>query len=968
MNIRTLTKYFPIILGLLMLFGMTPLEAKIAKVADQNMDLIIHTWGGGGLFAIVFNAVSVLLYGSNGWNGLFMVALTIGGFSALIMSFIKGSFEAILTNWFFPALMICGIILGPRDTLYIKDHLASKSGSSMEQTVYQVDDVPYVMKLFCSIISQMSHKLTHGLESVTHQVDSSEYNWTGHIYAGDTLFQAGRVDLTNPYLKKNLHNYVYDCVFNDINMEDPWYTKDDLYKADDIIDFMEQEAGVWLSTRYIDNKGESKPMRCKKAIGEIKKEFSGSSLLDGKPTKRFADSLKTEIFGDLNGDAQKLMGLAQDSLKGQRELLQQAFAIDSVQNSLAPNTYATLKAEQMHRSQQGILGAMGAKSIVAMKNFFEALIYCLFPIILILAVATLGFRSLFNWLQFLIWINLWPPFFVVVNFLLNTTWDLRMAKVFGGSDVGLSIFSSHGLADLYSLMESIAAGALFSVPFLAFAIVKGGVGSMMQLAGTLNAPAQSAASQAASERVSGNYSAGNIQWQNENIGSTSMYQKNENPFLQQGGMSYKQGNMMTSMGDGSTIMQKGISNVGADVSVGEAYGSGLQKQYSESEQNLQSKTDGYNHSWQNTGTSGSSMMNALGADHSFSNLTSKSEQDSATELYQKSEQQLQDISNNYGVSRSSAIELAAKAGAGIPLKGVFDAGGSVSTSDGTSHNDGESFAERDSEFRSLNDNIQKLKQFTNQDTDQENLSNTQRASQEFGRNFQESVASTEQLSTAQSNHQSWQEMRDTFERGDSTFRQNLSNEFVDEMLVKYDDSSAVNRMLDNPQELQQNLKDFSTQKANKMVEVKLADDGEKPKIMKDSNEVVLQETSTMKNKGEDVRGIVGSQVKMEGEIGAQYDQLDEEYKAKDRTRDDDYANHINAQDQIDANRAEMQKTKLSEEHKQAVKREAQEYIGKTVAKNTGKSLGKFWDGQKQKAYGRSERLKQQLLEKEAKDD
>ena len=947
MKIKALTKYFPILLGLALLFGASPLEAKITKVADTNIEFIIHTWGGGGLFAIIFNVVSVLLYGSSGWNGIFMIALSIGGFSALIMAFIKGSFEALLTQWFFPSLLICGILLGPRDTLFIKDHLVNKSGSSMEQTVYKVDNVPYFMKIICSIISQISYKLTHNLERVTHEVDSSQYNWTGHIYAGDTLFQAGKVDINNPYLKKNLHNYVYDCVFNDINMEDPWYTKDDLYKADNIIDFMEQEAGVWLSTKYTDNKGHTTPMRCKAAIGNIKKEFSGSALVNGKPSERFLDSMKTEIFGDLNGDAQKLIGMSQESLKGQKELLQQAFSMDSVQNSLAPNTYATLKAEQMHRQQQGILGSMGAKSIVSMKNFFEALIYCSFPIILILAVATLGFRSLFNWLQFLVWINLWPPFFVVINFVLNTTWDFRMAKVFGVAGANLSIFSSHGLADLYSSMESIAAGALFCVPWISYAIVKGGVSSMMHLAGTLNAPAQAAASQAASEKVSGNYSLGNVAYQNENIGARSMFQQNDNPSLQQGGMSYKSGNMMTSLGEnGEVVMQKGMSSIGADVSVGEAYGQGVQTQFSESEQKLESAQGNFQSSWNIVGNTGRNFHEALGKDHSFSHLKSKSEQDSATELWNTTDQQVKDFNQNYQSSNGSTIEAGARLSAGLDIKG-FGLGGNMHTGASTKNDTSEAVVERDSQLIAINDNMQRLRQYQEQDSMSENLTSTQRAAIDHGETRSEAFGYTDQLTEAKSNHAAWSEVHDDFKKGDSTFRQNLNNDFAREMLEKYKDTSAVNRMVNTPQELQQNLKEFNTNKANKMVESKFDNVKDKAEKMHINNETITS-AKEIKKKGDSMQADVKSQVKTRGEIDVAGAPLEAKWKLKDRTKKEDYSNHIKAKEHIDAQKEEFKATKVSETRKEAVKKQAQEIAALTVGKKVGKF---FYDGKKPIGFG-----------------
>ena len=458
-------------------------------------------------------------------------------------------------------------------------------------------------------------------------------------------------------------------------------------------------------------------------------------------------------------------------------------------------------------------------------------------------------------------------------------------------------------------------------------------------------------------------------------------------------MSFKQGNMTTSMDSDGTTLQKGISNIGADVSLGEAYGGGLQSQYSESEQTLASSTQTYNDSWNQVGSSGKNMMDTLSSDHSFSNLTSKSEQDAATELYQTSEQQLQDISNNYGISRSSAIELAAKAGAGVSLKGLVDVGGSVNTSGGTSHSDGETFAERDSEFKSLNDNIQKLQQFTQQSTDQENLSQGQRVATDYGEQLSKAQGYTEQLSTAQSNHASLSKIHDAYQKSSTDARQNLNNEFTDAMLKKYDDSASVNRMLQEPEELQKNIEEFTTQKANKMISSKFNYNETKNKIPETEHLKTMYENKTnpketaevddksegqrevapstpkaMEAKSKSLRGSVESQVKTGGEIETQEGALNAEWKARDRNKDAEFENTIQAQKQIDAKKAELHKTKVSDEHKQEVKSEAKEYVGKTVAKNTAKQLGKFWDEQKQKAYSRSERLKQQRENKEGDHD
>lgn len=365
-------KFLPLVLVILCFFSSSLEGAE--RVSDvQQTDFIIHTWGGGPLLAKVFDAISVLMYGESGYQGLLIIGLTIGGFAACIIAFAKGSIEAILSHWFFPALLICGVIFAPKDKIYIKDHLISKSASEKYGSVWVIKDVPYIMKLFCSTVSTMSYRFTNGLERVTHGVDDSTYNWTGHIYAGDTLFQAGKVEINNPFLERNIHNFVYDCVFNDISMETPVYTKKDLWYATDILNFLIPHTSIWLSTRQTDNHGETKPVRCKKAVENIKAAFDQMEM--GGPLSKFSkinqevnQDLKSIIFGEISSDAQKLMGLKNTSLENHKKLLQQSYMIDATQKALDPQFYATKKAEQIHKSSQGILGAMGAKSIVSTQN------------------------------------------------------------------------------------------------------------------------------------------------------------------------------------------------------------------------------------------------------------------------------------------------------------------------------------------------------------------------------------------------------------------------------------------------------------------------------------------------------------------------------------------------------------------------------------------------------------------------
>mgnify|MGYP001952483092 FL=1 len=119
-----------------------PLEAKTISTDHLH----IHTYGGGALLEKVFNAISMLMYGKSGFSGILKFCAIIGGFGALIIAMAKGSWEALLTNWFFPAILIFCVIMAPTDTIYIKDHLVPKAGSTTERPVYKVDNVPFFLK------------------------------------------------------------------------------------------------------------------------------------------------------------------------------------------------------------------------------------------------------------------------------------------------------------------------------------------------------------------------------------------------------------------------------------------------------------------------------------------------------------------------------------------------------------------------------------------------------------------------------------------------------------------------------------------------------------------------------------------------------------------------------------------------------------------------------------------------------
>ena len=137
------------------------------------------------------------------------------------------------------------------------------------------------------------------------------------------------------------------------------------------------------------------------------------------------------------------------------------------------------------------------QTIVYIRIVLEGLAYMSFPIIIIFAFASIGCKIIMHWFQLLVWISLWAPFFVVVKFLLQIIWEMRLEKTFGTTNVSFNMFSSFGLAELYESMEAVAAGMPATIGALTFFLMKGGGHMMANLAGSLSSAAHAGAGIAA---------------------------------------------------------------------------------------------------------------------------------------------------------------------------------------------------------------------------------------------------------------------------------------------------------------------------------------------------------------------------------------------------------------------------------------------------------------------------------------
>lgn len=245
----------------------------------------------------------------------------------------------------------------------------------------------------------------------------------------------------------------------------------------------------------------------------------------------------------------------------------------------APN-FAVKKAYLQQRANHQTIGGMAGYTLIAMKNVIEALVYASFIFIIPLAMLPMGWRYVGQWITLLVWVQMWPPLYAILNYIMNVaarSQSMGMTALAYGQ--GVSIVNSVGLSNLNADMAAMAGFLTLSVHVLSYALIKGGAASFVGMASHLSGPTQAASSRAAEDLVSGNYSFGNISDGNIQASNATFAQENWSPSYSSGSFSQNDGLIArTSSADGSQILSVANSNLRSSIKISESLGSSYSQQ------------------------------------------------------------------------------------------------------------------------------------------------------------------------------------------------------------------------------------------------------------------------------------------------------------------------------------------------------------------------------------------------------
>ncbi len=634
----------------------------------------IIAYGSGEMLEKVFNAIAMLMNGGgkSAFRPLLMICALVGGIWAFAKAYWDSTLNGLLFQWLIPMVGFMCICVIPTMSITIKDVLVS--GSSLG-SVYTVDNIPLGLARTAQTISTIGYAVTTLIETTFHtpgqpnQPDQPMYNKTGMIFGGENLLEISRYAITDEDLADTMREFVQNCVTYDLMLE--LYSIEDLKKSSNIWKLIKENTSNVRMFSFC--KKRSDPSNNSQAHLDRRKRCELVSCRDGTAKLdqllgAYTTKLKANpILQHLPLLYQQLTGMAHDTQDFITQQTMMHTLIDAVERKCEASgigtNFAIKRAYLQQRNTYEVVGGLAAKSLVILRSILEALIYASFLFIIPFALIPMGFKIFLKWLWLLVWIQLWPPFYAILNSGIMTVARHQALQIPGlENGGGLSLFTSTGLHNLALDMQTCAAYASLSIPFISYALIQGGVAVLANVASSITGIAQGAAQSAAQDLTTGNYSYGNVQLETLSYNNQTMLQHNLAPTLSTGHFRENYGDTSTIFGKEQVVMQEQFPQLPVEVDLRDMYSHDLRRSMQEHSSLSENESTAQTSSLINQERQSAEWVKYVDNNESFSQAISSNSSKSVATAAHENRNKAETWGKQFGLDASTAYEILAEVG------------------------------------------------------------------------------------------------------------------------------------------------------------------------------------------------------------------------------------------------------------------------------------------------------------------
>jgi len=507
---------------------------------------IYYTYGNAPMIHGAFNAIA-MMFNSSSFSSAVEAIFVMSFAVSVYMSVFNRRFEFL--KYMFLSIFVLTFFFWDRTELVIED-------VTLDET-YLVDDVPYGYAFVGELISSFGYFVTDFTDTafsvpttavlfgqnnaLPSQLSYSEIGFAGPFKA---LKDLNSFDLKDAQIKSDLNEYASKCLIWDAlgltSVEQKQLLNNGSLVNTNIfpegltsrydVPVIINGYGTTCSTYYPTNLHTRIQNHVHNVLSNLNSE---TKLLP------YTSSLSESLAYFTNTsystyDAMVQSAVAKTVIKG---LANGAYVNDRD----AYNQFISEMGIEKYQQEGNILARFGSQVMPVFKNVMEVLMISVLPIILFFFILPNGWKLVSNYVQSLIWIQLWNPILSIINYVLAMAglWQSKIAEEISGMSNGLTIGNIGYLTDFAQNYMAVAGYLMLSMPALATVVLMGGRWATGALAQGIAMSAYGAAAMGASpqgmEQIQrqGSMSEEMVKWNESGVDTIGMQMNRQRGFAQQ---------------------------------------------------------------------------------------------------------------------------------------------------------------------------------------------------------------------------------------------------------------------------------------------------------------------------------------------------------------------------------------------------------------------------------------------------
>ncbi len=436
----------------------------------------------------IFNAAAAIHASSDYLAAVAAVAFC--GFVAALIAYAFAPEKLQGWKWLATVVLVFSILIVPKVTVGIVD----KTGGA---PVKVVDNVPFGIAMLGSVTSTIGHTLT-GLFETAFQVIPGQgalpselaYEKNGLMFGNRLIRETGNVVFQDPNFRTDLINFIHNCTMYDLI--DGTVSPSTFSSSGDVWPLMATPNPARFSTITALGSGvdvDTCPNVYANLNGRIPAQIS---LIQGRLAFQLNPTLPgAAAAAAIAGQIQQayLKNSIADASATAADLIRQNAVLNAINdtsniigqkvNDPAAMVLAVGRAQAVAQQNASWLnyGKVAEQALPVFRNVIEAVTYALFPLLVLLLLLTSGRETMLafkGYAAILIWIQLWPPLYAVLNYMASiyASYDLAAAADLGAGGKALSLQTASTIYSRAISGEAVVGYLAISIPFIAWAALK----------------------------------------------------------------------------------------------------------------------------------------------------------------------------------------------------------------------------------------------------------------------------------------------------------------------------------------------------------------------------------------------------------------------------------------------------------------------------------------------------------------